>query len=351
MMLPTSSIWTQRFEQERTRLRAALGVITAGGLIEAMQHIGATSVDGLDPAGGLDIALSVWPFPLPAEAQQALATLGYQTIPMPENAPEQRYRHTEAAQHLIFVEAGSDRWLEYQIIRDYLRAHASARAEHQAHRTPEAKGVFFNTLRAPAQAWWLTTHGFTPIETIARELSAFSGQWAIASGWALDLFLGRVTRLHHDADIVVARADQLLLQSYLVERGWSLVTPFEKRLEPWPKHMRLELPRHQIHAHRAEAFIDILLTDMEAGVWRYRRNPRIVCAETQALWRTPTGWPCLSPELILLFKSQNTSDKERGKDAIDFETVAPHLNPEQRAWLRWALIATDPQHAWIEQLR
>ena len=34
-------------------------------------------------------------------------------------------------------------------------------------------------------------------------------------GWALDLFLERVTRVHHDVDVVVDRADQLALREQL----------------------------------------------------------------------------------------------------------------------------------------
>jgi len=60
--------------------------------------------------------------------------------------------------------------------------------------------------------------------------------------------------------------------------------------------------------------------------------------------------PFLAPELVLLFKSKNTSGKERSKDQADFEEVYIRLEPERRAWLRWALIAVDPSNPWIERL-
>jgi hypothetical protein len=63
-------------------------------------------------------------------------------------------------------------------------------------------------------------------------------------------------------DVVINRTDQLILQQYLTARGWKFVTPFQKRLEPWPPLMWLESPRHQVHAHRDGAFIDFLITDM-----------------------------------------------------------------------------------------
>jgi hypothetical protein len=67
--------------------------------------------------------------------------------------------------------------------------------------------------------------------------------------------------------------------------------------------------------------------------------------------RTGEGIPFLAPECALLFKSKNTSNKkERSQDQMDFEQAHAHLEPERRAWLRWALIASDPGHPWIERL-
>ena len=56
--------WTQMFDQESERLVAILGKITEGGIVEAIEHIGSTSVLGLSGAPCVDIGLSVWPFPL-----------------------------------------------------------------------------------------------------------------------------------------------------------------------------------------------------------------------------------------------------------------------------------------------
>jgi hypothetical protein len=148
----------------------------------------------------------------------------------------------------------------------------------------------------------------------------------------------------------VPRSDQLALQQQLTAGGWKLLTPFQDRLKPWPLHMRLELPRHQVHAHRDGAFIDFLLADVEPGVWRYRREPTIVRAVDRMSLRTEAGIPFLAPEIVLLFKSKNTSNQERRKDEADFERVHARLEPERRAWLRWALIATNSTHSWIERL-
>ncbi len=183
-----------------------------------------------------------------------------------------------------------------------------------------------------------------------KELNALHCPWYIASGWALDLFLGRVTRVHHDVDVVIARTDQLVLQQHLTTRSWKFVTPFEGRLEPWPTHMHLELPRHQAHAHRADQFIDFLLSDIEGGIWHYRREPAVIRGVDRISLRTNDGVPFLAPELVLLFKSKNTSGQERRNDVTDYHTIREYLEGERRAWLRWALLHADPAHPWITEL-
>lgn len=355
--------WAEQFAQERTRVRAVLGELTEGGIVENLQHIGATSVPGLLAWPCIDIGLSVWPFPLEPHRQAALEALGYELIPGYEGAPEQRFRHTTGAFRLHIVDAGSGLWTDYLILRDYLRHDEEARlacsarkqawaasAGAQSAGDQTAKAQLFVQMLDTARQWWVNQHGFAPVEAVANELNAFGCPWYISSGWALDLFLGRVTRVHHDVDVVVARAYQLALQEHLTARGWKLMTPIQGRLEAWPAHMRLELPRHQVHAHRHGAFIDFLLSDIERGLWRYRRAPAILRTAERMCLYADGRIPFLAPELVLLFKSKNTSDKERRQDQADFEKVYVHLESERRAWLRWALLATDPEHAWIEQL-
>ena len=53
--------WNQLFDQESERLYAILGKITEGGIVEAIEHIGSTSVPGLSRAPCVDIGVSVWP--------------------------------------------------------------------------------------------------------------------------------------------------------------------------------------------------------------------------------------------------------------------------------------------------
>jgi len=335
----------QRFAAERDRLLAALGPITTGGLVEQVEHVGSTRLAGIHGSGLVDIALAVWPFPLAGPAVAALRALGYRPLPA-ASAAEQRFRHTRRPVQLLFAESGTDRWQNYLTLRDYL-AHLGPAAPR-----PPAAGRerHFARLLPRANAWWVARHGFDAVEALVAEMDGFARPWHIAGGWAIDLFLGHVHRVHHDLDVEIARDDQQALRAHLEARGWTFVTPYAGRLERWPPDMRLEGARHQAHAFRGAQFIDCQIADIRDGVWYYRRQPEVVRLMARAGRRTAAGVPYVAPELALLFKSKNTGRQPRTQDGADFERAWPCLEPEGRAWLRWALTASDPGHPWIQRL-
>ncbi len=346
----TSPNYKEQYESERTRLLAALGQVTDGGIIESMQHIGATSIPGLSGSSCVDIGLAIWPFPLEASPRSRLEALGYQIVEGFNDRPQQRFWHESGLFQIFLFEPGVADWYDFALISEYLRNNDSVRDEVSAKKNTDVdKSVLFQGLLPAAHQWWIAHYGFSNLEVITNEFKDASFEWYVSGGWALDLFLGKVQRVHHDVDIIVRRSSQMELQKYLTERNWQLLTPFEKRLEQWPPHMRLELPRHQVHAHREDQFIDLLLTEMD-DLWRYRREPFVLRSKEKMSLRSASGIPYLPPELVLLFKSKNTSNHERAKDQTDFERTLPHLDAERRAWLRWALIATAPDHPWIDQL-
>ncbi len=353
--------WKEQFVRERERVIGALGEITDGGIVEQVEHVGATSVPGLLGQPCVDIALAVWPFPLEEFPRQALASLGYELDSDFAGTPEQRFRHASTTFRLYMVEAGSPLWTDYVLIREYLRHDEVARQTLSARKQEwegstestgyrEAKKQWLDQLLDDAHRSWIERESFAPLHLVVEELRDFPAPWHICGGWALDVFFGRVTRVHHDVDVAVSRTDQLALQQYLTTRDWKLLTPFEERLQPWPMHMRMELPRHQVHAHRRGAFIDFLLADLDGGIWRFRREPVIIRDMSRVRLLSDEGIPFLAPELVLLFKSKNTRGKERSKDQADFEEAYRRLEPERRAWLRWALIVVDPSHPWLERL-
>jgi GrpB-like predicted nucleotidyltransferase (UPF0157 family) len=266
--------WDQKYEAEHPRLIDALGRVTEGGIVEASQHIGATSVPGLSGSPCVDIALAVWPFPLEEGPRAKLKAMGYRFLEGYTGSPQQRFRHNSGAFQLFLVEPGTDAWVDLVLVSAYLRHNEQACDEVSRRKASASidKSLLFDDLLSDAGQWWIGYYGFSPVESLVDELRQAPFEWYFSSGWALDLFLGKVERVHHDVDVIVPRRSQLDLQKHMTERGWKFVTPFDKRLEPWPPHMRLELPRHQAHAHRGEQFIDFLLTDLD-DVWRYRREP------------------------------------------------------------------------------
>lgn len=355
--------WPARFEQEKARIVRALGPLTEGGIAENVQHIGSTSVPGLPAKPCVDILLAAWPSPLPPEGVAALEALGY-AYRGEHGIPGREYLTKGPHDvHLHVVTGDSDFWTDHLLFRDYLRATPRAarayaerkrdlaerfrddRGRYQAHKAP-----LVERLMDEARRWYREEVGFEPLREVVRELGGFAPPWFVSSGWALDLHLGRVTRVHHDVDIAIFREDQLELQRHMQERGWRFVAPDEGRLEPWPPGTRLELPRHQAHAHREGRFIDFLLSEREGPVWRFRRDPSVVRTVERLILRSEDGVPYLAPEVVLLFKSAHAGGPPRARDQLDFESAVGALGPEGRAWLRWALAAYRPDHPWADRL-
>src|SRR5579862_7790843 len=126
--MPTSHITT--FLRERKRLLRALGHLTEGGVVEGIEHIGATSLPEAPEAGCVDIGLCIWPFPPEKTAAARLARLGYSQLEGCEEKIERRYIHSSGGIQLLFTEAGGELWTDYLLVRDYLRADASALANY-----------------------------------------------------------------------------------------------------------------------------------------------------------------------------------------------------------------------------
>lgn len=353
------------FERERPRLLAALGELATGGIVETIQPIGSSSVPGLAGSGQVDIGLSIWPLEID---EAVLEGLGYRPAAPEDGAglPHIRRFEKDGGRVQLWLARADSGFIDNALlIRSFLRHNEPARQDFLASRA--SKAAFFTRILPEAQRFWIARHGFSPLEKIADvfrgaaqppgdpDRQAAQNQpapfpWYISGGWALDLLIGRVTRVHRDVDVVVPFACQSAVQEHLLEHGWTLMTPLEGRLEPWPRHMQIQLPRHQVHAHRGEMFIDVLLTEIDRGVWRYRRSPAILRSVERMGLVSAGGIPYLAPELVLLFKSRNTGSVPRPQDQVDFELVVPLLEPERRAWLRWAITATQPDHPWLETL-
>src|SRR6185503_19867557 len=97
-----------------------------------------------------------------------------------------------------------------------------------------------------------TTKGFEHALEVSRLLLELKCPWGIARGWAVDLYLIRVTRQHHDIEVAIFRDDQLEFQRYLLIRNWSMTKVINGQFHPWMEGKRLSLPVREIWCGRNE---------------------------------------------------------------------------------------------------
>ena len=193
---------------------------------------------------------------------------------------------------------------------------------------------------------------FRELRALLRPVDGLSAAWCVAGGWAIDLWVGAVTRSHHDVDLLVARSDQRAVYDHFSGRALVKVIPHpdglvgKGALVPWDGTW-IDLPVHQIFADAADGDrIEVLFGEIDARVWRYRRNPEISLPVDQLIVTGETGIPALAPEVVLLFKAP----LQRPWDDEDLATVVPHLPADRRAWLVDALERSHPDTPWLERL-
>ncbi len=182
---------------------------------------------------------------------------------------------------------------------------------------------------------------------IAAIMRDFKPWWAVAGGWAIDLYLDRVTRPHADIEIAVLRRDQAALQDYLAEWQWQKVSA--GALSAWARGAWLTLPVFELYCDNAAADpqqLEVLLNEADGGEWVYRRDERIKLPLARCRLTSSAGVAFLCPEIVLLYKSK----QPRAKDEQDFAAVVAHLDATRRTWLRHAIAAANPAHHWLHRL-
>jgi hypothetical protein len=190
---------------------------------------------------------------------------------------------------------------------------------------------------------------------VAAALAKSPAQWWISGGWAIDLHVGRVTREHHDIDVVTMRKDQAAVRGAMPELIVRQIIPHpeglmnQSTLQEWPDGAFLRLPVHQTNVYRpgeSEPMFQLMFGESEGSEWIYRRDPRVRRAITLLGFEPFWGIPYLAPEIVLLFKAKLM----QAKDEADFRSALPVLGAEPRRWLRDALTIANPGHPWIDQL-
>ena len=188
------------------------------------------------------------------------------------------------------------------------------------------------------------------VQETAELLSSLSVAWWIAGGQAIDLFVGRETRLHGDTDVLIRPDDQLVVQRHLA--GWDLHKTKQPGLAPWPDGEFLGPPVNDVWCRRTSGSpwqLQFMLLDTDGEDWVFRRDRAIRGPMDGLGRRTPEGVPYLAPEIQLLYKARS---EVLEKDAADFANAVPLLDASARDWLLRCLERRFPaEHPWISALR
>jgi hypothetical protein len=109
------------------------------------------------------------------------------------------------------------------------------------------------------------------VATVMRPLGIW---WAIAGGWAIDLWLGVETREHHDIEIVVQRDDQSVLHQ-LLQDNWNLscIDPPGSGWRPWRVDEQIVSPSFQLKVSNPTSEFDVFLETVVDETWIFRRDP------------------------------------------------------------------------------
>lgn len=163
----------------------------------------------------------------------------------------------------------------------------------------------------------ISNAGFAPVLAACFLLSKLTVPYWIIGGWAIDLAVGRVTRDHADVDVMLLERDKHAL--------WNGLPQAEVQIEG-----RCTEPRRlAVHSKNLPLPTEVWLAHADGTSWVHRRGAYSIKRPLASITRHRDGIPYLAPEVILLFKSRSTADK----DQHDVQTALPLLNAEQRSWL------------------
>lgn len=183
-------------------------------------------------------------------------------------------------------------------------------------------------------------------ETVAAVMEPLGLWWAIAGGWAIDLWLGETTRDHHDVEVVVQRQDQTALQAALGDWKMTCIDPPGSHWRPWPLGEVLTRPTFQAKAQHLAVEFDVFLEDVEQGAWSFRRDRGVRRPVEDLVVTTPSALRVVSPEVQLLYMARHAGPK----NDHDLLVALPRLSESQRTWLRETLNRVEPHHRWLSQL-
>jgi len=212
------------------------------------------------------------------------------------------------------------------------------------------------------------------VARIGDVMSTYRSPWALAGGWAVDAWLGRLTRNHGDVDLAVF--DQPALFEHLA--GWQLIgheeTKENEGADLWDG--RALVPPAHLHGRPPERsgplperfddsgmrvvfaedgfWLDIQLGERSGGDWVLNGEPRVAMPLAGCIRQSGWGLPTVAPEVILFYKATlyvGTKNHLRPHDEADLVALLPLLSEGQRAWLREAVSRVYVgEHPWVRRL-
>ena len=202
---------------------------------------------------------------------------------------------------------------------------------------------------------------------VAELMSAFPSDWYLCGGWAVDAWLGRITRDHGDLDITVFEDAGTALRKHL--SGWQLVAHDQGvdgggSSEEWdgrpltlPAHLHCRAPENRgsipedgILMSDQGWWLEIVINAREHGEWVLYDDPRVTIPLDACSAQSGSGLPAALPEVLLFFKAtayKGTRHYLRPRDHVDFERLLPRLNSKQRAWLIESIARVEADHPWL----
>lgn len=185
------------------------------------------------------------------------------------------------------------------------------------------------------------------LSSVSEVMHEVGAWWAVAGGWAIDLWLGFPTRPHHDVEVVVRTCDLATVSRDLGAR-WKLycLDPPGTGWRPW-NGKPLEPPAFQLQARSSIGEFDIFAETADETEWQFRRDNRITRAVSEVTMQSASGIPIVRPEVQLLYMAGAAEPKNEH----DFQMARPTLDLGAASWLAAALAVTLPRHHWIATLR
>jgi hypothetical protein len=189
---------------------------------------------------------------------------------------------------------------------------------------------------------------WSPAE-LASRLRGVDVPWAVAAGWAIDLFVGGESRLHEDLEIAIDGASFPVIRGALPELTWYAAGGLNEEPRVWP------IDGAPAELHQTWGWdgvgrcwrVDVFREPWDGETWVCRRDESIRRPVVGVIERGPAGIPFLAPEVVLLFKAKHAA---RDKDEADLARALPLLDAGRRRWLVDALRIVHPGHTWITRI-